>query len=68
MRSSIFILLLASSCQLSFDARKGAATLTSIEKTAYEKHIEAINACLQSGEGKAMTDKDRAAVKARVAA
>ena len=62
-KSSVFLLLYLSSCQLDIETHKDSATLTSIEQTAYERHIATINACLQSGGGKEMSAKDLAAVQ-----
>ena len=61
--SSVFLLLYLSSCQLDIETHKDSATLTSIEQTAYERHIATINACLKSGGGKEMSPKDLAAVQ-----
>ncbi len=45
------------------DAHKDSATLTAIEQTEYERHLSAINACLQSGGGRAMSGQDLAAAR-----
>ena len=63
MRSSLFILLYFCSCQyLGIETHKDSVTLTRVAQTKYEQHIEAINACLKSGDGQKLSNSQREAI------